>query len=37
MEEGAITEQGSHAELIASDGYYAKIYNKQLIEQEMSI
>ncbi len=29
MESGAIVEQGTHAELLAADGAYAKLYNSQ--------
>ncbi|MES2553019.1 MAG: lipid ABC transporter permease/ATP-binding protein, partial [Pseudomonadota bacterium] len=29
MEHGEIVESGNHAELLALDGYYAKLYQKQ--------
>jgi len=29
MEQGDIVESGSHAELIALNGHYAKLYQKQ--------
>lgn len=36
LEDGKVTESGSHQELIGSNGYYSSIYNKQLIEKEMA-
>jgi ATP-binding cassette subfamily B protein len=35
IEAGRIAEQGSHAELIALGGYYADLYQKQLLEEEL--
>jgi ATP-binding cassette subfamily B multidrug efflux pump len=35
LEHGEIVEQGSHAELIESGGYYADLYQKQLLEEEL--
>jgi ATP-binding cassette subfamily B protein len=32
MNEGAIVEQGTHDELMASDGFYADLYNSQFVE-----
>jgi ATP-binding cassette subfamily B protein len=32
MNEGAIVEQGTHAELMARDGFYAELYNSQFSE-----
>lgn len=32
MEKGNIVEQGSHTELLALDGAYAKLYNSQFVE-----
>jgi ATP-binding cassette subfamily B protein len=37
IEHGRILEQGNHASLLESDGYYASIHRKQLIERELSI
>jgi subfamily B ATP-binding cassette protein MsbA len=34
MEEGRIVEQGSHAELLARGGHYARLYALQFAEQE---
>jgi len=35
LDHGRIVEQGSHAELIANSGYYADLYQKQLLEEEL--
>ncbi|NND63140.1 MAG: ABC transporter ATP-binding protein [Flavobacteriaceae bacterium] len=35
LEDGEIIQQGTHAHLINSDGYYKELYNKQLLEKEM--
>ncbi|MBP6721274.1 MAG: ATP-binding cassette domain-containing protein, partial [Bacteroidia bacterium] len=34
---GRILEQGNHATLLAQEGYYSVIHNKQLIEKELSV
>jgi ATP-binding cassette subfamily B protein len=34
LDEGRILEEGTHAELIAKNGYYKDLYNKQLSEKE---
>jgi ATP-binding cassette subfamily B multidrug efflux pump len=34
IEHGEVAEQGTHAELIRSGGYYADLYQKQLLEEE---
>ncbi|MCK9485839.1 MAG: ABC transporter ATP-binding protein/permease [Dehalococcoidia bacterium] len=36
LEDGAIVEQGSHADLIARDGVYARIYREQLALESRS-
>jgi ATP-binding cassette subfamily B multidrug efflux pump len=33
--DGAITERGTHDELLARGGYYADLYQKQLLEEEL--
>ena len=35
LEEGRIVESGSHDELLALNGYFANMYRKQLIEEEL--
>jgi ATP-binding cassette subfamily B protein len=32
---GAIAECGTHDELLARGGYYADLYHKQLLEEEL--
>jgi ATP-binding cassette subfamily B multidrug efflux pump len=35
IEHGEIAEQGTHAELVRNGGYYADLYQKQLLEEEL--
>jgi ATP-binding cassette, subfamily B, multidrug efflux pump len=35
LHEGRIVELGTHDELIARQGYYTELYNKQLLEEEL--
>lgn len=35
LEDGKVTEQGTHAELINNGGYYAEINRRQLLESQM--
>jgi ATP-binding cassette subfamily B protein len=35
LEHGELVEQGAHAELIGNGGYYADLYQKQLLEEEL--
>ena len=35
IEYGRVAEEGSHAELIGQGGYYADLYQKQLLEEEL--
>ena len=35
IEYGKVAEEGSHSELIGQGGYYADLYQKQLLEEEL--
>jgi ATP-binding cassette, subfamily B, multidrug efflux pump len=35
LREGRIVERGTHADLLGRDGYYADLYRRQLIEEEL--
>jgi ATP-binding cassette subfamily B protein len=35
LHEGRIVESGTHDELLARNGYYTELYNKQLLEEEL--
>ena len=36
LHQGSIVELGTHDELIARNGYYTDLYNKQLLEEELA-
>ena len=36
LHEGRIVEMGTHDELLAKNGYYTDLYNKQLLEEELA-
>ena len=35
LREGRIVERGTHGELLERGGYYADLYQKQLLEEEL--
>jgi len=35
LRDGRIIERGTHDELLARNGYYADLYQKQLLEEEL--
>jgi ATP-binding cassette subfamily B protein len=37
LDQGAIVERGTHAELLERDGYYAELHRRQLLEEELAV
>ncbi len=37
LRDGEIVERGTHGELLANEGYYAELYRRQLIEEELEM
>jgi ATP-binding cassette subfamily B protein len=36
LEQGRITEKGAHQDLIATDGYYARAFRLQELEEDLN-
>ena len=36
LEDGEIVERGTHDELVKANGFYAELYRKQLLEEELA-
>jgi len=34
MDHGDIVEHGTHSQLIAADGFYARLYNSQFVDSQ---
>jgi len=37
LKEGSVVEYGTHEALLARDGYYAGLFQKQLLEEELAV
>ncbi len=37
LQEGCVTELGSHEDLVAHGGYYASLFEKQMLEEEIAV
>lgn len=37
LHEGEIVERGTHEQLLANQGYYSELYNRQLLEEELEM